>query len=172
MASRYVSISLDLLELINRFLGVPTSQAASVDEQSELKIKNGLQQLRDALARECEVIYSTETGTLVLLPLPDRFRSIGLQSANLYTAEQMRDYALGNASRIAALHTSIIRRQLEHVRRVKEDAFEALTAISEIEDKLNGGDWDEIEEARGIANAALSACETYAEVLPANPLLC
>lgn len=35
-------------------------------------------------------------------------------------------------------------------------AIEALTKIAAIEDELHGGDWDEIEEARDIANAALT----------------
>ena len=33
---------------------------------------------------------------------------------------------------------------------------EALTAITSIENKTTGGDWDEIDEARMIANDALS----------------
>lgn len=33
----------------------------------------------------------------------------------------------------------------------------ALKAIAAIEDKLDGGDWDEIEQARQIANDALGA---------------
>ncbi|KVU10698.1 hypothetical protein WK62_05400 [Burkholderia ubonensis] len=37
-----------------------------------------------------------------------------------------------------------------------EAAEKALSQIAEIEDKMFGGDWDEIEEARRIANAALA----------------
>ena len=37
-----------------------------------------------------------------------------------------------------------------------EAARKALHQISQIEDKMIGGDWDEIEEARAIANAALA----------------
>lgn len=37
-----------------------------------------------------------------------------------------------------------------------EASRKALRQISQIEDKMIGGDWDEIEEARAIANAALS----------------
>lgn len=50
-----------------------------------------------------------------------------------------------------------------YVTRLSRDAFEkenarlrdALQRISEIEDRYNCGDWDEIEEAREIANKAL-----------------
>ncbi len=34
--------------------------------------------------------------------------------------------------------------------------LEALTRIAAIENKMSGGDWDEIEEARAIARAALA----------------
>lgn len=36
----------------------------------------------------------------------------------------------------------------------------ALTAISEIADQSDGGDWDEIEDARRIARKALATKET------------
>jgi hypothetical protein len=165
MTSTYLSISRELLELIEKTWVVPTGQSPSTADQARLSIINGLQELRDVLAIEREV--SEDERATLLLPLPEPY-----QTATLYTADQMRAYALMNGVQLASLHSNFLRRQLQSVRKVKEDALEALTAISEIEDKLNGGDWDEIEEARGIANAALSACEPYAEVLPANPLLC
>ena len=37
-------------------------------------------------------------------------------------------------------------------------AFNALIKINLIRDKLNGGDWDEIEEARNIAQKAVQDC--------------
>ena len=51
-----------------------------------------------------------------------------------------------------------------HVRASDYDALaayaerlrEALRRIAAIEDRLNGGDWDEIRDARDIANAALA----------------
>lgn len=141
-------------------------------DESERAISNGLDELRDAIARELAVNVGTATDPCVLLPLPDIFPAEGNQTTNLYTAEQMRDYALDNGSRIAAMHVSILRRQLESLREVKEDAFEALTAISEIEDKVSGGDWDEIEQARDIANAALSAYKASVVVLPENQSPC
>lgn len=49
--------------------------------------------------------------------------------------------------------TGLTPRQL--VERVKE-LEEALQKISAIEDQMYGADWEEIEEARGIADAALS----------------
>ena len=158
MTSPYVSLRRELLELIEQTWAVPTGQAPSAGEPSELAISNGLQELRDLLAREREVSDATASNTL--LPLPDHCRDVSDPVSLFYTAEQMRIYALANSSRIAALHSNALCRQLESVGKVKEDALQALTAISEIEDQLQGGDWDEIEEARDIANAALSACKT------------
>ncbi len=37
---------------------------------------------------------------------------------------------------------------------------EALTSITKIENRYDGGDWDEIDEAREVARAALAATET------------
>jgi len=54
-------------------------------------------------------------------------------------------------------------RELEATRALNDAAIKALTEISNIEDKDNGGDWDEIEEARSIANAALGACKAPIE---------
>jgi hypothetical protein len=42
---------------------------------------------------------------------------------------------------------------------VRDKLVAALKAIVAIEDKAFGGDWDEIEQARGIARAALAAAE-------------
>lgn len=165
MTQTYVSLRRELLELIEKTWGVPTDQVPNAGGKSELSISNGLQELRDVLAREREV--SEATATHALLPLPDDCLGVSNPDSRLYTAEQMRAYSLGNGSRIAALHSHVLFRQLELVRTQKENALEALTAISEIEDKLSGGDWDEIEEARSIADAALSAV-----VLPTNPALC
>ena len=116
--------------------------------------------------------------TSYVTPLPASWQSTWVQRqtrvcfcpCRIYS--QLRDYALDNGSRIAAMHVSILRRQLESLREVKEDAFEALTAISEIEDKVSGGDWDEIEQARDIANAALSAYKASVVVLPENQSPC
>jgi hypothetical protein len=164
MTSTYLSISRELLELIEKTWVVPTGQSPDTDDQSKLAISMGLQELRDALAFEREV--SEDEEATLLLPLPEPCRT-----ATLYTAEQMRTYALMNGVQLASLHSDFLRRQLQVVRKVKEDALEALTAISEIEDQIYGGDWDEIEQAREIANAALGASNECAEVLPANPSL-
>jgi hypothetical protein len=39
------------------------------------------------------------------------------------------------------------------------DLLAALKQIAAIEDKMNGGDWDEIEDARQIAQAAIAKAE-------------
>lgn len=59
-------------------------------------------------------------------------------------------------------------RELETTRALHDEAMKALTDISNIEDKSNGGDWDEIEEARSIAYAALGACQAPVEVCAPN----
>lgn len=155
MTSPYISLRRELLELIEKTWCIPTGLSPIAGRQSELAISNGLHELRDALARVREVNEATAAQTL--LPLPDDCLEVSDPASKLYTADQMRAYALGNGSRIAASHSDILCRQLESVRRQKEYALEALTAISEIKDQLYGGDWDEIEQARSIADAALSA---------------
>lgn len=150
MTSTHLSISRELLELIEKTWAVPAGQSPGTDDQSKLAISMGLQELRDALAFEREV--SEHERATLLLPLPDPD-----QMTTLYTAEQMRTYALMNGVQLAALHSDFLRRQLQSMRTQREVAVEALTEISEIEDQLYGGDWDEIEQGRTIANAALSA---------------
>ncbi|WP_408602093.1 hypothetical protein [Pseudomonas sp. PLMAX] len=54
-------------------------------------------------------------------------------------------------------------RELEATRALNDVAIKALTEISNIEDKVNGGDWDEIEEARSIAISALGVCQAPIE---------
>lgn len=61
-------------------------------------------------------------------------------------------------------------RDLETTRALNDEALKALTEISNIEDKLNGGDWDEIEEARRIANEALGTCQVPVETCKPNTL--
>ena len=39
------------------------------------------------------------------------------------------------------------------------ELVEALRKIAAIEDEMYGGDWEEIEKARGIADAALAKCQ-------------
>jgi hypothetical protein len=150
MNSTHLSISRELLELIEKTWAVPAGQSPGTDDQFNLAISMGLQELRDALAFEREV--SEHERATLLLPLPDP-----CQMPTLYTAEQMRTYALMNGVQLAALHSNFVRRQLQSMRTQREIALEALTEISEIENHLHGGDWDEIERARTIANAALSA---------------
>lgn len=48
-------------------------------------------------------------------------------------------------------------RELETTRSIADEALKALRGISNIVDKMEGGDWDEIHEARRIANEALTA---------------
>lgn len=47
-------------------------------------------------------------------------------------------------------------RQLE---RDRAELLEALKEIAAIEDRMYGGDWDEIEDARKIARAAIAKAE-------------
>lgn len=59
-------------------------------------------------------------------------------------------------------------RELETTRAITDEALKALRAISNIQDKLNGGDWDEIEEARSIAISALGVCQAPIESCAPN----
>ncbi|AND74942.1 hypothetical protein pf16_19 [Pseudomonas phage pf16] len=52
--------------------------------------------------------------------------------------------------------TSALANKLAMVEAQLNAAKEALAKIAAIEDEQHGGDWDEIEEARNIANAALT----------------
>jgi hypothetical protein len=49
-----------------------------------------------------------------------------------------------------------VRVYIEHLERVYREYEAALRKIVAIENKMNGPDWEEIDEARAIANAALA----------------
>ena len=53
-----------------------------------------------------------------------------------------------------------LRQQLATLTQQRDMAVEALTIISLIEDAYDGGDWDEIEKARIIANKAIAAIQS------------
>lgn len=59
-------------------------------------------------------------------------------------------------------------RDLETTLALNDEALKALTEISNIADKVNGGDWDEIEEARSIAISALGVCQAPIESCAPN----
>jgi hypothetical protein len=81
--------------------------------------------------------------------------SIGTVDANDITVAQAQEVSAadrnaGHSVRIA--NTRLIA--------AAPDLLEALTKIAAIEDLMYGGDWDEIEQARQIARAAISKATT------------
>ena len=63
-------------------------------------------------------------------------------------------------------HNPMPKHQFEHIVQIFSPYYvnlvkakEALKKISEIEDQYNCGDWDEIEEARKVANDALRSIQ-------------
>jgi hypothetical protein len=60
---------------------------------------------------------------------------------------------------IASVQTLLDMRANARLIAAAPDLLEALKVIAAIEDRFNGGDWDEIEDARKIARAAIAKAE-------------
>jgi hypothetical protein len=50
-------------------------------------------------------------------------------------------------------------RRIERLEAQRDELLEALRKIAAIEDSQDGGDWEEIEQARSMQNAAIKAAE-------------
>jgi hypothetical protein len=86
--------------------------------------------------------------------LPARW---GVSSDFARRLERERDEAREEAARLQMeLDASCNAEELRQVREENARLREALTRITAIENRYNGGDWDEIEEAREIAQHALT----------------
>lgn len=63
----------------------------------------------------------------------------------------------GNTTPCVECDIGPLKAENESLRTMVEALVEALEQIRAIEDELYGGDWDEIEKARNIANESLDA---------------
>lgn len=93
MQAPMISIRRELLELIEQTWQVPgTPEDQSHPEPLKGSISAGLQEVRQALARKREQDDAPQS----LLPLPDSCNDLEVPASEMYTGDQMRDYALAN----------------------------------------------------------------------------
>jgi hypothetical protein len=68
-------------------------------------------------------------------------------------------FVMHNTIEVVARQMSRDMANIAELKQKRDELLAALKAISNIPNKSYGGDWDEIEEARAIAKAAISKCD-------------